>query len=327
MGRRANLFVIDDPIGSHEQASSPVYREKASRWFASTAKTRLLEDSSIVLSGTSWHVDDLFHRQLAAQGSGGDQWELIKFPAIAHEGCLLDRSPGEALWASRYPLEWLESTKAAFEAEGQSRYWYALYDCTPLMGEGDTEWPAEYFDDIWVESLPRSEVGLRVLALDPAKGKSKSGCFQALAEMNVTKFGTIVCRSWLERLPVPALEDLVCHLLRSGSWDGFVCEANAMQHVIATNIWNKSSKRINFYLKDSYVHKSTRIKLGLGPLLAQSRLKLHTDSPSNRLLLDQLKSFPSGAFVDGPDALCLAWDLVDSLLTGEEKPGLTLRAA
>src|SRR5262249_3952182 len=63
-GKRADLFIIDDPVKSHEEAESDVYRERNWEWFRSDVRTRMKPGCRIVLIQTRWHFDDLAGRIL-----------------------------------------------------------------------------------------------------------------------------------------------------------------------------------------------------------------------------------------------------------------------
>lgn len=331
MGRPAHLFVVDDSIGSHEQSMSPVWRNKVAKWFSSTVKTRLSRDGSILLMGTPWHSDDLMGRAIAAQKLGGDRWVVVRMPALWDgsygDVCPLGRADGDPLWPSRWDKSALEAIRSDKGATGNLADWHALYQCRPLLGSGDTEWPESYFKDLWRPNHP--EVICRVLALDPAKGKTKKpGCYQAIAELNLCTDGVVYVRSWLVRVPVEQLEDMVVHILNSKAYNGFIGEANGNQHVIINNIFRKfKSGRVPFFYMDNHVHKLIRIRLALGPLLAKNRLKLLEDGQSNRLLKEQLEVFPGHEFLDGPDACTLGSDLINHLHFGSQQVGLTLRVA
>jgi hypothetical protein len=94
-GKGANLFVIDDPIKSSEEAQSLTMREKAWDWFTSTARSRIEPGGSMVVVATRWHSDDLIGRILKkekeniekiAEGDRNAQiegWEVFCFPALA----------------------------------------------------------------------------------------------------------------------------------------------------------------------------------------------------------------------------------------------------
>jgi predicted phage terminase large subunit-like protein len=60
---------------------------------------------------TRWHEDDLAGRLLhKMQYEGGDQWKVVRFPAIAEEDEEFRRA-GEALHPERFPIERLEAIR------------------------------------------------------------------------------------------------------------------------------------------------------------------------------------------------------------------------
>ena len=64
---------------------------------------------------------------------------------------------------------------------------------------------------------------------------------------------------------------------------------------------------------DNHVNKLVRIRR-LGPYLASRRLRFKAHSPSTRLLVEQLRTFPVGDHDDGPDAAEMAVRLAAELL-------------
>ena len=60
---------------------------------------------------TRWHHGDLAGRRLAEMESGGEQWEVLKLPALAEEGDPLGRAAGEPLWPERYDKKALEDLR------------------------------------------------------------------------------------------------------------------------------------------------------------------------------------------------------------------------
>ncbi len=93
-GRRADLVIIDDPVKSQREADSAAAREHLWEWFRSDLVTRLKPGGRIVLVMTRWHPDDLGGRLLAS----GEDWRVLRLPALAEEGDPLGRGLGEALW-------------------------------------------------------------------------------------------------------------------------------------------------------------------------------------------------------------------------------------
>ena len=98
-GRRADFALIDDPVKSREEAESPTIREKIWDWYRSDLYTRLKPGAAIVLIQTRWHEEDLGGKLLAEMENGGDQWRVLKLPALATANDdPLGRPPGAPLW-------------------------------------------------------------------------------------------------------------------------------------------------------------------------------------------------------------------------------------
>lgn len=169
-GKGAHVLIIDDPIKNAEEADSADVREKLWDWYGSTAYTRLAPGGGVLVIQTWWHDDDLSGRlQTAMKGDlEADQFEVIKYPAIAEDDEYLDlrtdlivgpellgeieepaeraallstgtckharrlRRKGEALHPQRYDLPKLLRIKKTI----QPRHWSALFQQNPVPDEG-----------------------------------------------------------------------------------------------------------------------------------------------------------------------------------------------
>jgi predicted phage terminase large subunit-like protein len=144
-GMGGDLIVIDDPIKSREEAQSLTYRDKVWDWYTNDLYTRLEPGGAMILVMTRWHEDDLAGRILSSEE--GENWRIVRLPALAEAGDLLGRATGEALNAERYPVEELLKIKAvqgswAFEA---------LYQQRPMPAEGGMfkrEWFSKFVDAV-----------------------------------------------------------------------------------------------------------------------------------------------------------------------------------
>ena len=134
-GRGANLFIIDDPIKSAEDANSTTLRDKAWEWWQRTASTRLqpvtkggkrVQNPSLLLIQTRWHEDDLAGRFLLEDREKAD-WTVINLPALAEENDLLGRVPGTALCPEIFDENALGAQREVMGAAGFA----ALYQNRP----------------------------------------------------------------------------------------------------------------------------------------------------------------------------------------------------
>lgn len=130
-GRGADLFLIDDPIKSAEEAYSPTYRERLWNWLRMDAITRLSPNATMVLVMTRWHADDLVGR-IQANPAMAARWLFLNLPAIALDDDPLGRPRGAALWPDQWDLAYLEGMLAIL---GPTRF-AALYQGSPVPDGG-----------------------------------------------------------------------------------------------------------------------------------------------------------------------------------------------
>jgi predicted phage terminase large subunit-like protein len=106
------VAVIDDPIKDRKEAESPTIRENHKDWFHSVLETRVHPGASIIVMMTRWHPDDLVGYLVKDCG-----FTYINLKAIADERRPAgdNRQPGEALWPSKRPLEFLQERRRSNE--------------------------------------------------------------------------------------------------------------------------------------------------------------------------------------------------------------------
>lgn len=132
-GNGAHLGIIDDPVKNRDEAESSTVRESIKDWYTSTFYTRLAPGGGVLVILTRWHDDDLAGWQLKEMFDGnGDDWEVVKFPAVATEDEPY-RKKGEALHPDRYPIEALNRIKKVVGP----RDWNSLYQQNPVADEGE----------------------------------------------------------------------------------------------------------------------------------------------------------------------------------------------
>lgn len=89
------MLIIDrDPIKNAEEADSADIREKLWDWYGSTAYTRLAPGAGVLVIQTWWHDDGILAGKLQPQAmvndEEADQFEIIKYPALAEAAEFLD---------------------------------------------------------------------------------------------------------------------------------------------------------------------------------------------------------------------------------------------
>lgn len=143
-GKGAHILVIDDPVKNRDDAESQNNRDSNWDWYTSTAYTRLAPGGGVLVILTRWHDDDLAGRLLNAGKEGGDEWEVVSYPAIAEEDEEF-RAAGEALHRERYDEKALERIRNAVGP----RDWAALFQQNPVADDGDyfNRGMVQYYDE------------------------------------------------------------------------------------------------------------------------------------------------------------------------------------
>ena len=183
-GRGADLALIDDPEKNLAEAESPTLQRHKHNWYRSVLRTRLAPGAAIVFIATRWAKRDLAGRLLEEAEGEGEDWEVIKLPAIAVEDDLLGRSSGEALWPDRFPLSELEAVKRGMYS---GRLWAALYQQDPQMDIEGALWTHEVIDKHRVSKSP--QLARIVVAIDPAGSEEGDEVGIAVAGVDRSRHG------------------------------------------------------------------------------------------------------------------------------------------
>jgi predicted phage terminase large subunit-like protein len=193
-GFGANLFIVDDPFKSREDADSEARRDNVWEWYRSVAYNRLDNTSAaIILIMTRWDQDDLAGKLLNAMVSDyeADQWTVVYMPGEsdevkdyptteeeyvenllsgiyiprAQDGDQLGRAPGEPLWREKHDEAALKKIKANI---GDFEY-VAQFGQKPRLAVG------EFLDDDDFDIVEKAPDGLRwYWYADLALGESKT---------------------------------------------------------------------------------------------------------------------------------------------------------
>lgn len=158
-GRGAHILLLDDLVKDIEAADSQGQRDSTWEWYISTAYTRLAPGGGVLGIMTWWNEDDWAGRiQQVMEAGEGDQFEIIKYPAINDSGdeylltddqiiqiplgseippgAKMTRPIGTAVHTDRYSTDAMIRIKNNLTAAGQKRIWSALYQQNPVPDEG-----------------------------------------------------------------------------------------------------------------------------------------------------------------------------------------------
>lgn len=117
-GTPLDIGIIDDPFKDRAGANSQTTREATWQWYEDVFKTRLHNDSKILMLYTRWHEDDLAGRILDPNNPNYDEeeakeWTVLCMSALKEETKALPmaididdgREIDDALWESRHSAE------------------------------------------------------------------------------------------------------------------------------------------------------------------------------------------------------------------------------
>ena len=192
-GHGCDLLIIDDPVKEGDE-NSPTTLQQHYEWYNSAARTRLLPNANIVIVMTRWHTRDLIGRlrELAAEDSAADQWDVIELPALATtDDDPLHREIGQPLWESRFDRDALSAVRVMSD-----RYWYALYQQQPLDEMGAV------FERGWFRRFDGSDGGDQLLwddagawTFDLALSKDDRGDYSVWARWIYGSDGALWCHA------------------------------------------------------------------------------------------------------------------------------------
>ena len=190
------------------------------------------------------------------------------------------------------------------------------------------EWPADWFpESLWFRDYPADSISMRVICLDPSKGRSQHGDYSAFAMVARDRAGTLWVEADLERRPTTKIcSDAILIAARferdtGGRLDGLGCESDVFQELLADELIRVSRAvgvQLPIYkVRTENAGKEVRIRR-LTPYLNSGAFRFR-DTPGTRLLVRQLQEFPVGDYDDGPDALESGIRLMVNLLIEKQK--------
>lgn len=153
-GEGFHVVVVDDTIKDPIEADSPTTKRQQVEWYYETLLNRMEPGGLMLFTVARWREDDLPGQVCWAASEDDDDvddWEIIRFPALAEAPEPDDDSPedwpeqwrdeigrkdGEALWPEYWSAKRLRRKKANLLTRGQQSTWDALYQQNPTPKEG-----------------------------------------------------------------------------------------------------------------------------------------------------------------------------------------------
>jgi predicted phage terminase large subunit-like protein len=320
-GKGADLLIIDDPHSEQEAAlaaNDPSIYDKVYEWFTSGPRQRLQPGGSIIVVMTRWGKRDLTGQVLKAEMQrGGEEWDIIEFPAILPSG--------NSLWPEFWSLDELE----ALRNELPNSKWQAQYQQNPTSDTSaivKREWW-----NIWDEESP-PPCDYTLMSWDTAFEKNNRADYSACTLWGVFEYpdatGTpqsnlMLLNAFRDRMEFPELKKQAIQEWKEWSPDSVIIEKKASGAPLIYEL-RAMGIPVQEYTPVRGNDKISRLN-AVSDLFASGRVW----APGTRWadeVIDEVASFPSGEHDDYVDAVSLALmrfrkgGFIRTLLDEEDEP-------
>ena len=290
-GKGADILIVDDPHSEQEAAlNAPSVYDKTYEWYTSGPRQRLQPGGAICLVMTRWSKKDLTGSIMKASiQRGGDEWEVIEFPAILPSG--------KSLWPGFWPLDQLEALKA----ELPIGKWSAQYQQAPSSEEGaiiKREWWKE-----WTKKRP-PPCDFIIQSWDTAFLAKETADYSACTtwgvftdEDNISSI--ILLDAFQERLEFPDLKARAYEMYKEYEPDAFIVEAKAAGTPLIFEL-RRMGIPVGEYVPSRGKDKIARVN-AISDLFSSG----HVWAPKTRwaeLVVEEFAAFPTGDHDDLVDS-------------------------
>ena len=298
-GKGADILVIDDPHSEQEAAIgayNPEVYDKVYEWYTSGPRQRLQPGGSIVIVMTRWSMRDLTAQVLKAAASrGGEEWEVIEFPAILPSGT--------PLW----PEFWSQTELEALREELPSSKWMAQYQQQPTS-ETNAIVKREWWQ--WWEDERPPPCEFIIQSWDTAHETKKMNDYSACTTWGVWyddeddgQANLILLNAIRDRLEFPDLKRKAFEEWQMWEPDAFMVEKKAAGAPLIQE-FRAMGIPVQEYSPGKGQDKITRLN-SVADLFASGKVWAPTTRWAEELV-DEVASFPSGEHDDFVDSMTLA---------------------
>lgn len=234
----ADGILIDDPIGSRDDAESQAKRDQVWDWLTNDILARCEPHTAVLMSMSRWHQDDPAGRLMDQHGG---RWFIIDLPGRAEPNDPLGRPLNAPLWPELRGEAWLTEKRAelgeygfASLVQGRPRpreggmfkwAWWQLIDSVPATGPMVRYWDLAgtepkgkgHDPDYTAGSLACRMPDKRTAIVDVARFRKSIHArdveLEAIAKADLTNYRGRV-RWWIETEAGIAGEDRTAELVR-----------------------------------------------------------------------------------------------------------------
>lgn len=173
-GKRANIFIIDDPI-KPDEVESEVKRLWVNNWFDNTVTSRLanpISDSIIIIMQRTHKNDLCGHLIDRMEDWVGTDWEVLSLPSIAEENETFEM--GQGLF-TRTEWEVLDPVRFNHEALKVLKLWLWNVNFTCQYQQQPIAKDSQEFHEEWFRYYHEIPADWRIFTtIDPAFSKSEA---------------------------------------------------------------------------------------------------------------------------------------------------------
>jgi predicted phage terminase large subunit-like protein len=326
-GRRAHGALLDDLVKDRHEADSMTKRETVWDWYKTALRTRLRKNGWIVFVNTRWHEDDPAGRILPENWSGqsgwvtardGEDWFVIRLPAIAEENDQLGREPGEPLWSAEKTLKALEQERTTLG----TRDWNALYQQYPTTEEGAIlkaaywrKWPnknppvVEYIvqsiDGAFEEDEESDYSARTTWAVFDIFNQDNAKILQALMQgkkrSELQRYHAILLEAWRGKVPFSAFKRIVIDGFKEYEPDRLLIEKKASGHSLIQEL-RKGSLPVKAVSPD----RSKKSRAHAAEVTFEQGCVWYMDLPWLQPVIRECAQFPNGEYDDWVDTVTQA---------------------
>jgi len=300
-GKGADLLIIDDPHSEQEAALAevnPDIYDKTYEWYTSGPRQRLQPGGAIVIVMTRWSKRDLTGQVLKSSAQrGGDEWEVIEFPALLPSG--------NPLW----PEFWSLKELSALKEELPNSKWQAQYQQNPVS-ESSAIVKREWWQ-IWEdEDPPHCDFVLQ--AWDTAFEKSQRSDYSALTTWGVfyhpddtglSQANIILLNAFRERMEFPRLKQVAIEQYKDWDPDSVIIEKKASGAPLIYEM-RAMGIPVQEFTPSKGNDKISRLN-AVSDLFASGRVWTPNAQWAEEVI-DEVASFPAGEHDDYVDSVSLA---------------------
>lgn len=301
-GKGADLLIIDDPHSEQEAAlaeTNPEIYDKTYEWYTSGPRQRLQPGGAIVVVMTRWSKRDLTGQVLKAEAQrGGEEWEVIDFPAILPSGT--------PLW----PEFWSLNELHALKKELPNGKWMAQYMQQPTS-ETSAIVKREWWK-VWDKEDPPF-CDFTLMSWDTAFEKNNrsdySACttwgvfYQENPETGKTDTNIILLNAFRDRMEFPELKRVAIEQYKDWEPDSVIIEKKASGAPLIYEM-RAMGIPVQEFTPVKGNDKISRLN-AVSDLFASGRVWAPNTSWAEEVI-DEVASFPAGDHDDYVDSVSLA---------------------